>query len=105
MKKTILLLSILLTLLGLQTRADDALADSSGSGQVLSFHGVVTAVDSNGNAPGHCFTAQNAEGLVKVFHISTLEDLRVGSRVELHYFASEKYPLITRTIKFLPPAR
>ncbi len=103
MKNLITFLSVVLFSLGV-ARADDALA-SEGAGRDLGFSGVVTAVDSNGNAPGSCFTAQNAQGLVKVFRISSLEDLAVGKRVELKYVASDRYPLSVRTIRFLPPEK
>lgn len=103
MKMLFALLSVILFSLG-AARADDALA-SDGANKVLGFSGVVTAVDSNGNAPGLCFTAQDFEGKVKVFRISTLDDLAVGKRVELKYDGSDHYPLTVRTIRFLPPEK
>jgi hypothetical protein len=103
MKMLVAFLAAVLFPLGAM-RADDALA-SEASGRVLDFSGVVTAVDSNGNAPGHCFTAQDAEGKVKVFRISSLDDLAVGKRVALKYDGSDRYPLAVKTVRFLPPEK
>ncbi len=101
MKKFFLLLSTAILLsLGAAARADDALADG-GSGRVRDFSGVVTAVDSNGNAPGRCFTAQNEQGIVKVFRIASLEGLAAGRRIQLKYVESDCYPLAVQTIRFL----
>lgn len=69
------------------------------------FDGVVTAVDSNMNVPTRCFTAQAANGQVKVFEIASLKDLDVGDRVVLHYRNSDHYPLEVKTIRFIAPPK
>lgn len=100
MIKRSLLAVILIGVLSLQAvqpvRADEA---------TLPWQGTVTAVDSNGNRPGRSFTAVDAGGKIKVFYISTLSNLKVGSRVELHYLPSDKYPLVVTRIRFLQPAQ
>lgn len=68
----------------------------------VAWQGTVTAVNSNGNRPGRSFTAVDAEGHVKFFYISSLDYLKQGSRVELHYLPAETYPLVVTRIRFLP---
>lgn len=71
----------------------------------VAWQGTVTAVNSNGNTPGHAFTAVDAEGRVKFFTISTLEHLELNDRVQLHYIPSEKFPLEVTRIRFLQPEK
>ncbi len=101
MKK--ILLSCLAFLSCSTLHADDTLSDEVGSGKLSPFEGVVTAINSNMNEEGRCFTAWDAEGRVKVFSISSLKDLDVGDHVTLKYWASDRYPLKVKTIQFRQP--
>jgi hypothetical protein len=94
-------LSVLFILsLIISSHADDSMRGESVSGTAR-FSGVVTAVDTNGNVEGRCFTAHAEDGTVKVFCISTLEDLDVGDRVELTYEKSDRFPLMVKRVRFV----
>ena len=102
MKKSLILLMAVSALAG-PARADDGSNLDLGSqtlGATRPFEGVVTAVDSNGNYPEHCFTAISDDGLAKVFRISSLKDLDVGDRVSLQYVESDVYPQMVKSIRF-----
>ena len=99
MIKSLLFSPVLTAVLGLQSVSTACAAEP------VAWKGTVTAVDSNGNRPGHSFTAVDAAGQVKFFHISTLEYLKVGSRVELRYEPGATFPLEVTRIRFLLPVK
>lgn len=63
------------------------------AGDSDTFTGNITALDSNGYDPGKCFTAVDDNGIVKVFRVSSIDNLNVGDRVRLSYKESATYPL------------
>jgi hypothetical protein len=67
------------------------------------FQGRVTAVNSNANRPGLSFTAVDSQGHIKMFYISTLENLEINDRVELTCKGSDKFPIEVVRIRFLSP--
>lgn len=99
MIKSLLFALVLTAVLGLQS------VSTAYAAEPVAWQGTVTAVNSNGNRPGHSFTAVDANGQVKFFHISTLEYLKVDSRVELRYLPGNTFPLEVTRIRFLPPLK
>jgi hypothetical protein len=81
-----------------------ALILSLPSSPAATFRGTVTAVDSNGNAPGYSFTAADADGKIKMFRISNLKHLDLNDRVIVTYPDNTSvFPIAATRVKFLPP--
>jgi len=67
------------------------------------FEGTVTAIDTQLNYPGRVFSAIDADGVFKMFEISSLEHLDVGKRVTLEYRPADSFPLVVTRIQFHQP--